>query len=94
MTARNPRQVSSQNVNSERRKHEDRAYPEAPVGVHAPPVRTGIGFTAVAAYSFVVVLIPRQFLLLDAECMRDAVRCDPRFIVVVELLLLSLEPAG
>ena len=52
----NPCQIAAENVNSERSRHEDRADPEAPVTMHALPVRAGFGFTAVAAVSFVVVL--------------------------------------
>ena len=47
----NPRQVSSENVDCERRCHEDRSYPESPVTMHTPPVRPWIGFTAAATIS-------------------------------------------
>jgi len=52
----NPCQVAAENVNSERSRHQDRADPEAPVTMHALPVRPGFRFTAVAAVSFLVVL--------------------------------------
>jgi hypothetical protein len=42
--------------------------------MHAPPVWTGIWFAFVAAHSFEVVLVSRQFLLPDAEFMRIVVR--------------------
>lgn len=93
MAAWNPRQISSQYVNCKRRKHEDRAHPEAPVGVHAPPIRTGIGFAFVAAHSFVVVLVSCQLLLPDVEFVCVTPRGGAAFIVVFELMLLSLEPA-
>jgi hypothetical protein len=42
-TARSPPQVAAEKaVNRDRCKHEDSAYPEAPVLVHSPPVRTCI----------------------------------------------------
>ena len=53
--ARNPRQIAAQHVNSDRGKHEDGAYPEAPVSMHAPPVRPGIGLTNVVTVSLMVV---------------------------------------
>jgi hypothetical protein len=52
----NPREIAAENVDRERSRHKDRAYPEAPVTMHTPPVRAGFGFTFVAAVSFVVVL--------------------------------------
>jgi hypothetical protein len=55
MTVWNPRQVATQNVDSERGSHEDNAYPEAPVTMHPPPVRASIGLTPVATISFQIV---------------------------------------
>jgi hypothetical protein len=57
LAAWNPRKVFTQNVNGKRSKHEDDAQPETPVAVHAPPVRSWIGLTAVAAVSFKIVLV-------------------------------------
>jgi hypothetical protein len=54
--ARNPRKVSTQNVNGDSGNHEDRADPEAPVIMHTPPVWAGIWFTTIAAISFAIVL--------------------------------------
>jgi hypothetical protein len=51
----NPRQINAENVNSERSRHKDRADPEAPVTMHALPVRAGFGFTVVGTVSFMVV---------------------------------------
>jgi hypothetical protein len=53
--ARNPSQVSTQDVNGDSRDHEDRAYPEAPVTMHAPPVRAWVRLAIIAAISFGVV---------------------------------------
>jgi len=63
----NPGQVAAQNVNSERSRHEDRADPEAPVTMHALPVRARFGFTAVAAVSFVVVLASGHLFSITAS---------------------------
>ena len=63
----NPCQVAAENVNSERSRHEDRADPEAPVTMHALPVRTGFGFTAVAAVSFMVVLASGHLFSIAAS---------------------------
>jgi hypothetical protein len=53
--ARNPRKVSTQNVDSNSGNHEGRADPEAPVTMHTPPVWAGIGLATIAAISFAVV---------------------------------------
>jgi hypothetical protein len=53
--ARNPRQVSTQDVDSDSRNHEDCADPEAPVTMHTPPVWARIRFATIAAISFAVV---------------------------------------
>jgi hypothetical protein len=62
----NPRQVAAQNEDSERRSHQKRTYPEAPVTMHTSPVRTRIGFTAVAAVSFPVVPVSRHLFSISA----------------------------
>jgi hypothetical protein len=63
----NPRQIATQNVDSERRSHEDSANPEAPVTMHPSPVRTGIRLTPVAAISFQVVLASSHFVSISWE---------------------------
>jgi hypothetical protein len=54
-TARNPRQVSTQNVNGNSRNHEYGTDPKSPVTMHALPVWARIWFTTIAAISFAVV---------------------------------------
>ena len=63
----NPCQIAAENVNSERSRHEDRADPEAPVTMHALPVRARLGFTAVAAVSFMVVLASGHLFSITAS---------------------------
>ena len=63
----NPRQIATQDINGERRSHEDGAYPEAPVTMHPSPIRTGIGLTPVAAISFQVVLATCHFVSISRE---------------------------
>jgi hypothetical protein len=63
----NPRQIATQNIDSERGSHEDSAYPEAPVTMHPPPVRTGIGLTPVAAISFLIVFASCHFVSISWE---------------------------
>jgi hypothetical protein len=63
----NPRQIATENVDSERGCHEDSAYPEAPVTMHASPIRAGIGLTAVAAISFQIVLASSHFVSISWE---------------------------
>jgi hypothetical protein len=53
--ARNPRKVSTQNVNGDSGNHEDRANPEAPVIMHTPPVWAGVRLATIAAISFMIV---------------------------------------
>jgi hypothetical protein len=67
MTVWNPRQVATQNIDSERSSHEDSAYPEAPVTMHPSPVRARIGLTPVAAISFQIVLAPGPLFSFTAE---------------------------
>ena len=57
MATRNPRQIAAQNIDSERGRHEDGAYPEAPVTMHAPPVRPRIWFANAVTVPFGVVLV-------------------------------------
>jgi hypothetical protein len=63
----NPRQIATKHVNGQGRSHENRSYPEAPVTMHAPPVRTGIGLAPVAAISFQVVLASSHFVSISWE---------------------------
>jgi hypothetical protein len=51
----NPRQIAAQNIDGERGSHEDRSYPEFPVTVHTPPVRTWGWLAVVTAVSFGIV---------------------------------------
>jgi hypothetical protein len=53
--ARNPRKVSTQNIDCDSRNHEDYADPEAPVTMHPPPVWARIWLTTIAAIAFTVV---------------------------------------
>jgi hypothetical protein len=54
----NPRQVSTQNVDSDSRNHEDCTNPETPVKMHTPPIWARIWFATIAAVSFAVVFAP------------------------------------
>ena len=67
MTIWNPGQIATQNIDRERRRHEDCAYPEAPVTMHPSPVRTGIGFAGAVAVSLRVVLVSCQFVSIAGE---------------------------
>jgi len=62
-----PRQIATQNIDSERGSHEDRAYPEAPVTMHPSPVRPGIRFTSAVAIPFGVVLVSSHFVSISWE---------------------------
>jgi hypothetical protein len=62
MTVWNPRQIATQNVDGQGRSHENRSYPEAPVTMHPPPIWTRTRFAAVAAISFMVVLVSCHFV--------------------------------
>jgi hypothetical protein len=62
-----PCQVAAENVNGDRRKHKDRAYPEAPVTMHTLPVRAGFGFAAVATVSLMVVLASGNLFSIAAS---------------------------
>lgn len=57
MAIRNPSKIATRNIDKERGRHEKSADPEAPVAMHAPPVRPGIGFPALTTMSFRVVLV-------------------------------------
>ena len=56
MTIWNPREIATQNIDSERASHKDGTYLELPVAMHTPPIRARIRFTIVAAVSFRIVL--------------------------------------
>jgi len=43
MVTRNPGEVAAENIDRDRRSQEECANPEAPVTMHAPPIRTGSG---------------------------------------------------
>ena len=66
MAARNPRQVSAENIDGDRGKHQDCAHPEAPVTMHAPPIRARIWLTTVVAVSFGVVPVSGHFFSILA----------------------------
>jgi hypothetical protein len=61
-----PCQVAAENVNRERGSHEEGTDPEPPVTMHALPVRAGLGLTAVAAISFMIVLASSHFVSIAA----------------------------
>ena len=63
----NPRQIATKHVDGQGRCHENCAYPEAPVTMHAPPIWTRIGFSPVATISFQAVLASCHFVSITAE---------------------------
>jgi len=67
MTARKPRQVAAQNVYGERRRHQERTHPEAPVLMHSSPVRAGIGLVPVATVAFRVVFVSGHLFSIFQE---------------------------
>ena len=67
MTIWNPRQIAAQNIDSGRGSHEDSAYPEAPVTIHAPPVRPWIGFASAVTVPFGVVLVFSHYFSISDE---------------------------
>ena len=67
MAARDPCQVTTQDVDCQRRCQQDCANPEAPVTMHPSPVRTGIGFAGAVAVSLRVVLVSCQFVSIAGE---------------------------
>ncbi len=72
----NPRQIATQNIDSERGGHKDSAYPEAPVSMHPPPVRPWIGFASAVAVSFGVVPVSGHcFSLSDVHSQPRAPYC-------------------
>ena len=64
---RDPCQVASQNVNSERRRHAKRPYPETPVPMHTLPVRTGARFAAFTTISLMIVPVSCHLFSISAE---------------------------
>jgi hypothetical protein len=66
--SRNPRQVAAEHIYGERRRHQDRAHPEAPITMHPAPVRAGIGLAATAA-AFMVVLVSGHLASMLTDCM-------------------------
>jgi len=76
----NPRQITTQNVNSECGKHEGGANPEAPVTMHSSPVWARIRLATFAAVSFAVVFAARHICLQStkrfAEASKLAVSAD------------------
>jgi len=67
MSIRDPRQIATEYVDCERGSHQDSAYPEAPVTVHTPPIRPRIGFPAIAAVSFGVVLVSSHSFSISVD---------------------------
>jgi hypothetical protein len=67
LAARNPRQVSIQDFDGERYKHESCTNPEAPVTVHAPPIRPWIRLARVAAIALRIVPVSGHFLSVPAS---------------------------
>jgi hypothetical protein len=60
MAVWNPRQVAAQNVNRDRSSHEERTNPEAPVTMHAPPVRAGVRLATITAVALMIVPVSRH----------------------------------
>ena len=60
MTARYPRQVATEHVDCESRSHEDGAYPESPIAMHASPVGSRARFTVLFACAFTIVFASRH----------------------------------
>jgi hypothetical protein len=75
MAARNPGQVSTQNVNGERRSHEHGAHPETPVAMHAPPVRTRVWLAGIATISFGVMLASSHLVSIATVHLPRRVEC-------------------
>jgi ribosomal protein L16/L10AE len=63
----NPRQVATKHIDRQSRSHQNRAYPETPVTMHPPPVRTRIWLTGVVAIPFKVVLASSHLFSITAE---------------------------
>ena len=96
MAARNPSKIPAQYVNGERSKHKDCTYPEAPVAMHAPPVRTGIGLAPSPLFPSALCLFPViSFPFLPCSC-RDAqptATCSAPCVMAFALPRRSPEPA-
>ena len=67
LAARNPSEVSTQNINGDGGKHKDCANPEAPITVHTPPIGARIGLAIIAAISFEVVLVSGHSFSISAK---------------------------
>ncbi len=67
MAVWNPRQIATQNINNQSGSHKDCAYPKAPVAMHAPPVRSWIGFASTVAVSFGVVLVSGHYFSISGD---------------------------
>jgi len=67
MAVWNPRQIATQNINSERGSHQNSANPETPVTMHPSPVRAGIGLTTVATMPFQVVFASCHLASISQE---------------------------
>jgi hypothetical protein len=67
MTIWNPRQIATKHVDGQGRRHENRSYPEAPVTMHAPPVRPWIGFASAVTIPFGVVLVSSHNFSISGE---------------------------
>jgi hypothetical protein len=80
-----PSQIAAQNIDCERGSHEDSAYPEAPITMHPPPVRTGIGLPTVVAIALHVVLASRHFVSICR-----GIFATPRSLVAARSMIQSL----
>ena len=60
MANRHPCKITAEHVDSQRACHKRRPNPEAPVSMHAPPIRPRIWLATVAAVSFWIVLVSRH----------------------------------
>ena len=67
MSIWDPRQIFTQNIDSESGSNEDSAYPETPVTMHAPPVRPWIGFASAVTVPFGVVLVSSHSFSISDE---------------------------
>ena len=76
MAAWNPRQVATENIDRQCGSHQNHANPEAPVLMHALPIRARAGFTRFAAVSFEVVPVAGHLFSIVAQLrgMRIAAR--------------------
>jgi hypothetical protein len=63
----NPRQIATQNIDSERGSHKYSVYPETPVTMHPPPVGPWIGFATAATVPFGVVLVSGHYFSISDE---------------------------